>query len=194
MSDRVMSYLPEYYAKVREFAELAGIEDTELEDLEAAVEGLLADQFVSTSGLQTIKRRENMLGIQADPVTESLDFRKRRILNRYQTKPPFTIRYLQQQLDTLVGSGMTIVSVDRDGFILTVTANIENASVFQEVAHTVETIKPAHLVYQQNTSIGNGIDLEEHIAMQELSWNYSLGSWQLGSQPFVTYGAEVVVK
>jgi hypothetical protein len=193
MPKPILSYLPEYYQDIRDFVELAETEDAELLLLATAVNQLLDDQFVLTSGAAAVKRREQMLEIQAEP-SETLEFRKRRILNRYQTKPPFTIRYLQQQLDLLVGPGMTIVSVDAQNFLLTVTANIENASVFREVVYTVELIKPANLVYQQNTSLGSTIGLEESISKQGITWNYALGSWQLGQLPFSTLGPEEVIK
>ncbi|GJM70253.1 hypothetical protein HMSSN036_24690 [Paenibacillus macerans] len=136
-----------------------------------------------------------MLGIQADPTRETMEFRRRRILNRYQTKPPFTVRYLQRQLDALVGKGMTIASVDYANRVLTVTANVDNASVFKEVLYTIETTKPANMVYQQNTALQDVIGLEEHISMREMTWNYGLdGLWKLGEKPFVSFGPEVPIK
>jgi len=195
MAERIMQHLPEYYQLIEDFSELDQTETIELDLLQGAVDQLFSDQFVMTSSLQAVRRREQMLNIQADPTIETLDFRRRRILNRYQTKPPFTIRYLQRQLDMLVGPGMTIVSVDPRTFVLTVTANIDNASVFREVLYTVDTIKPANLTYQQNTSLENPIVVVEQIGMQKMTWNYKLdGSWKLGAKPFVSYGTEVVVK
>lgn len=194
MSERVLPYLPPFYEEVLDFVQLARTEDAELDNLEAAVRQLFDDQFVLTSGVQAIKRRERMLGIQADPAAETLEFRKQRILNRYRTKPPFTVRWLQEQLNRLVGPGMTIVSVDAEHFILYVTTNIENANVFKEVQYTVQTIKPANMVYQQNTSLNDIIGLEEHVVRREITWNYRLdGSWKLGAQPFTTLGTEVKI-
>ncbi|GIQ63648.1 phage portal protein [Paenibacillus cisolokensis] len=194
MPERIMPYLPEFYREIKDFTEIGQTEDVELDSLEAAVQQLFDDQFVTSSGMQAIKRREQMLGIQADPQTESLEFRRKRILNRYRTKPPFTLHYLQQQLDALVGPGMTVVSVDVRSFVLTVTADIENANVFREVIHTIETIKPANLIYQQNTSIKGTIGLEERISRRDVAWNYKLdGSWKLGEKPFASLGPEVVV-
>lgn len=194
-NDRILIHLPDFYERIEDFVELAATESAELELMDGAVNQLLDDQFVETSGLQAIKRREQMLGIQADPKTESLEFRRKRILNRYQTKPPFTIRYLQQQLDMLVGPGMTIVSRDPAKHLLIVTTNIDDANVFKEVIRTIETIKPANMIYQQNTALEGAIDLEEHIGMKEMTWNYRLdGSWKLGEKPFVTYGPEVPIK
>ncbi|MBB6632751.1 putative phage tail protein [Cohnella thailandensis] len=193
MADHIFRYLPSYYQEIKDFTELAATEDAELDSLAEAVQRLLDDQFVMTASSPAIARREAMLGIQADP-SDTLDFRRLRILNRYQTKPPFTVRYLQQQLDKLVGPGMTIVSVDVQQFILYITTTLENASVFREVIHTVDKIKPANIVYQQNTSLNDTIELENSISKKSMTWNYKLdGSWTLGAKPFVTLGAEVPV-
>lgn len=194
MSDRIMRYLPDYYREIEDFKALSNTETIELDNMEIAIQQLLNDQFVMTASVDAIKRRERMLGIQADPTAESLDFRRKRLINRYSTKPPFTRRWLQQQLDRLVGPGMTIVSVDPQQFILIVTANIENANVFREVIHTVDVVKPANMVYQQNTALHADIGLDERISKQDITWNYALGSWQLGMQPFSTLGAEEVIK
>lgn len=194
-ADRILNYWPDFYKEIADFIALADAQTPEVEGIEKAVQQLFDDQFVMTSSPQAIERREKMLGIQADPANESLDFRKKRILNRYQTKPPFTIRYLQRQLDRLIGTGAAIVSVDVQNFILYVTANIDNANIFKEVKHTVETIKPANLEYQQNTSIQDAIALEEHIKTSVVTWNYRLdGSWTLGAKPFASYGPEVIIK
>lgn len=191
MGKPITEYWPSFYEGIKDFIELAQTEDAELQLSRQAIDQLFDDQFVMTSGNDAIKRREKMLGIQADPTRETLDFRRKRIINRYSTKPPFTIRYLQELMDRLVGPGMTIVSVDVQQFILTVTANIENANVFKEVIRTVETVKPTNLTYQQNTSLHNTIELEAYISKQAITWNYSLGSWALGENPFSTLGPEV---
>lgn len=193
--NRLLEYLPEMYHGVIDIVELTEAESQEILTVEEAISKLFDDQFVITATQQAVKRREKILGIQADPVTETLDFRRKRLINRYSTKPPFTVRYLQQQLDYLAGAGLTIVSVDPQNFVLSVTANIENAAVFKEVEHSVRIVKPANMIYQQKTSLEGVIGLEEHISKQVISWNYKLdGTWLLGSKTFADIGTEVVVK
>ncbi|MFD0959795.1 putative phage tail protein [Paenibacillus chungangensis] len=194
MSNDVMKHWPPLYEGIADFRELAATESDELSLVRGAVQRQLDDRFVMTSGVGAVRRRERMLGIQADPETESLGFRRLRIVNRYSTKPPFTKRYLQEQIDRLIGPGMAVVTIDEEGFLLTLTANIDSAAIFKEVQHTIETVKPANLVYQQKTSLGSKIQLKERITAQEVTWNYKLdGSWMLGTAPFASYGAEVPV-
>jgi hypothetical protein len=170
MSDRILKHLPAYYPEILDFVKLASTESTELDTLQGAVDQLFNDQFVMTAGIQAM-------------------------LNRYQTRPPFTIKYLQQQLDLIAGSGMAVADVDVQRFLLTITTNVDNASVFREISRTVETIKPANLIYQQNTTLVNRIVVRERISKSVVTWNYKLnGSWELGQKPFVSYGPEVPIK
>lgn len=192
--NRLMQYLPKLYHDVVDFVELTETESLELISVEQAINRLLDDQFVVTASEQAIKRRERILGIQADPTTETLEFRRKRLINRYSTKPPFTVRYLQRQLDFLVGEGLTIVSVDPQNFLLTVTANIDDAAVFKEVERTVRVVKPANMIYQQQTSLEDVIGLQERISKKDILWNYKLGEWKLGEKPFADFGPEVGVK
>lgn len=189
-----MQYLPDLYHDVVDFVELTETESQEWISVEKAINQLLDDQFVVSASMQAIKRREKILGIQADPATETLEFRRKRLINRYSTKPPFTVRYLQRQLDFLVGAGLTIVSVDPQAFMLTVTTNLDDAAVFKEVEHTVKVLKPANMIYQQQTSLGDVIGLEERITGKKIDWNYKLGEWKLGAKPFADFGPEVVIK
>jgi hypothetical protein len=194
MSERILQYLPEFYREVKDFVELDQTVSAELDTMESAVQQLLNDQFVTTSSIDAVKRREKMLGIQADPANESIAFRRARIINRYSMKPPFTARFLQEQLDRLVGPGRVLVEVEPENYLLIVTAAIDDAEVFREVEHTVKQIKPANIVYQQNTALNDDLELVETIVMHEVTWNYVLGSWQLGAAPFATLGPEVTVK
>lgn len=194
LSNRLMQYEPEYYHSVREFIALLDTEEMELDQLEASRLRLLGDQFVITSSEAALRRREQQLKIQADPTIETLDFRRRRIVNRYTTKPPFTIRYLQQKLDQLLGAGKASATVDIQNFVLTIMANLTDAAVFKEVNYTVQTIKPANLAYMQQTSLRESIILHETAYRYTAERNTRLSTrWKLGSTPFTMLGEEVRV-
>lgn len=193
--NRLLEYLPEIYHDVIDFVELTDTESVEIISAEQAINTLFDNQFITTSDEEAIKRREKILGIQADPTTESLEFRRKRLINRYSTKPPFTVRYLQERLDFLVGKGLTIVEADPLTFTLTVITNIDNAALFKEVERTIKVIKPANMIYQQKTSLQSVIGLKERIKARSITWNYKLdGSWKLGEKPFADLGTEVVFK
>lgn len=195
MSERILKHWQDFYREIDDFVVLSGTEAAEVVGMEKSVQQLFDDQFVMTSSPQAIERREKMLGIQADPANDSLDFRKKRILNRYQTKPPFTIRWLQRRLDDLVGEGLTTVDADTQNFILYVRADIDDAAVFKEVNHTVLTVKPANMIYNQETQVNEGIALQENIYKSTLHRMTGLSTtWQLGITPFAVRGEEEQIK
>jgi len=189
----LLPYLPEILHGIEEFVVITESESIEISDLKGAIQRVFDDQFGMTASAEVIRRRERMLGIQANPATESLEFRRARIINRYSMKPPFTVRFLQEQLDRLVGPDRALVEVEPENYLLIITAAIDDAEVFREIEHTVKTIKPANIVYQQNTALNDDLELVESIVVHEITWNYVLGSWQLGAAPFATLGPEVPV-
>lgn len=192
--NELIKALPPELQEIEEFQVITDAELPQLQKLTNTVDQIRNNQFIMTSDVQAIKRREQKLGIQADPATESLDFRRVRLINRMSTKPPFTVRYLQQQLDNLVGEGLTIVRVDYANRILTIVANIDNAPVFKEVERTIAVVKPANMVYQQQTSLEDAIGIEEHMSYQTMTRQTRLGTWKIGTIPFASLGPEVVIK
>lgn len=195
MSANLIAYLPELYRDIREFVELAEAENVEFDALADAVAQLLDDQFVDTASEQAIRRRELQLGIRADTATETLEFRRKRLINRYSTKPPFTVRYLQGRLDFLIGAGRATIEVDVQNFVLKVTLSIPDAAFFKEIQHTIHAVKPANLVYIQETSLTDRIALEEHIWKVALTRRTRLStSWRVGRIPFAVRNEEVQVK
>ncbi|MCD9026058.1 putative phage tail protein [Cohnella silvisoli] len=185
MSDPLMTYLPVFYRDVTEFIELTATEDVELQALQTAINRLFNDQFVLTSSEEAVRRRERMLEIVADPTTETLSFRRIRIINRYTTKPPFTERYLQQKLDFIAGvPGLVVVEVDPVDFVLQISVGVENAAVLREIEYTVNLLKPANLVYQPTTFVAERIGLLDQAFVIGLNRLTKLGSWQVGITPF----------
>ncbi|SCW57163.1 hypothetical protein SAMN04487970_101665 [Paenibacillus tianmuensis] len=192
---KLMNYLPEHFHEIKEMKELTRTEDEEIEAIAHAVRQFLDNQFVTTAQEWVIKRREDMVGIRADSAVETLEFRRNRLINRYSTRPPFTVRYLQSRLDSLIGQGVAKVEVDGQNFNLKITMGVPDAAYFKEIEHTVQIVKPANLVYNQATSLADRVGLEEHIWKTPLTRMTRLSTtWKLGSTRFANRGKEVQVK
>ncbi|WP_217563078.1 putative phage tail protein [Paenibacillus sp. GbtcB18] len=191
----LLKYLPEHYRDIEEFKAIAAAEEPEIDKLIQAVGQALDDKFVMTASEYSLKRWEAMLRIRPDPGVETLDFRRIRIINRLSTKPPFTERYLQQRLDYLLGPGKAVVSVDIQGFVLKVTAKLTDAPLFKEMEYTIRNVKPANLVYLQETSLGETLLIEEQIFKTPLSRLTRLSTtWKLGNTAFAKRGQEARIK
>lgn len=191
----LLEYLPDFYHGIREFQVIEKVEGEQFDKIDAELDNILDDQFVMTAREPSIVRRERLFKIQADPTAESLDFRRKRIINRQSIRPPFTERYLQDRFDFLLGEGISTVHVDVDNYILSVELAITDAAMFKEVLITIERIVPLNMIYLQKTAIHDSVGIKESITANRLERNMRLGTtWRLGITPFATLTGEVTLK
>lgn len=194
MSD-LLEFLPELYHGIREYQVIAKAEGKEFDKIDAELDNMLNDQFVMTAREPSIVRRERLFKIQVDPNVESLNFRRKRIINRQSIRPPFTERYLQDRLNFLLGEGISTVSVDVVNYVLSVSLAIADAQMFKEVIETIEKIVPLNMIYLQKTTIHDSVGVKESIIAVELDRKTRLGTtWRLGITPFAIAKKEVVLK
>ena len=137
---------------------------------------------------------EPVVRVVPDPSTESLDFRRARVLNRITTRPPYTLGFLCQKLDELIGPGEWTVTVDYPNYTLYIESAAQNQNYATELAFTINRIKPAHIVWINSPFVRTGLLLSETISSAQRTYNYKLGSWELGLLPFATDGPEGVIK
>lgn len=143
---------------------------------------------------------ENILGIRAT-ATESLEFRRERILNRYALTPPFTKRFLEERLDAIIGADQYTLNVDYQNQTVTVETINSNIDWYQEIQITFIKFLPANMIYVNIPKVIQAIQISEEIrygpsdeASLNSHYNYKLGSWALGQLPFGTDLHEEVAK
>ena len=107
---------------------------------------LSINQFILTADEQGIAAYEERLGILPDLATEDLEFRRLRLLNRNQTKPPFTLEYLQERLDDLLGESGYLLTMDYPNYTLSMELSLDDAKLYKEIALTISSVKPANIV------------------------------------------------
>lgn len=183
--------LPEHYHEIREYVELSKVYEQVFGQAKQKIDRLFDDQFVMTGSATSIQRRERMLRIQADPARESLQFRKKRIVNRLSIKAPFTERYLQQRIDYLFGIGRGRINVDVQNFILTLSASMQDALIFKEAQQTIEKIKPANMEYVATPWTRETILIQDRATVKQ--WRYhKVHEFRVGMTP-LKYKKEVVL-
>lgn len=194
LDDNLLELLPLWYREVLDYQQICNAEKNVFDALGAEMEAVAGNFFFQTMDLSAITQWEKIFGITPNPQTESLDFRRSRLLNRISTRPPFTLGFLYQKLDELMGPDAWNVLVDYPNYTLYIQSSAENQVYADEVAYTIGQIKPAHIVYVNNPFTKNGLLISETVKQAELRWNYVLGSWLLGAQPFETDLSSKVVK
>ena len=186
--------LPPWYREVLDYQQMCQTETAQFEALAAEIVGVADNFFFQTMDLSGVEMWEQIFHIVPNPQTEDLDFRRYRVLNRITTKPPFTLGFLYQKLDELIGPGLWEVTVDYPNYTLYIESSAQNQNYAQEVAFTINRIKPTHIVYVNTPFIQSGLLLSEQIERLIRTYNYKLGSWALGALPFATDGENEVVK
>lgn len=185
---------PSVYDGVLETSVLAETDDVLLDQALAQLEQAQRNQFILTADEETIEVYEKMFSIMANPSTESLEFRRERILNRMSLQPPFTMRWLQNKLDEIIGIGKWNAYVDYANRTLYIESFVVNQLWFNELRITINRIKPCNLVFINRPLLVEDVLASETVSTLERHYNYILGQWQLGQKPFATIDSEEVIK
>ncbi|MDR4023002.1 MAG: DUF2313 domain-containing protein [Eubacteriales bacterium] len=187
VNTNIIDYLPYWFRDILEYQKICQTESEQLAAVADEMHAVADNFFFQTMDESAVNMWEQVLGIVPNPQTEDLDFRRFRVLNRLTTKPPFTLGFLYQKLDELIGPGLWTVTVDYPNYTLYIESSSKNQNYFTEVAYTINKIKPAHIVFVNKPLTITGITVDESVELTDLQWNYILdGTWLLGEKPFVT--------
>lgn len=187
-------HLPPWYREVLDYQQMCQTEEQQFALLAEEINRVADNFFLQTMDYETVQLWENVFHITANPATESLQFRRERIINRISMRPPYTLGFLYQMLDRLIGEGQWTVEVDYPNYALYIEAGAEGESYWQELTYTVNHIKPAHITYISRPLLRTGMLLNERIESVRYEWNYHMdGTWALGAEPFADeIGLEVL--
>lgn len=186
MQTDLMPYLPEWFRQIKDFEALINTETQEFEVLAAFIGAVRDNFYVQTADVGTVAQYEGLFGIIASPV-ETLDFRRARILNRLSVQPPFTLPFLYEKLNQIIGAGKWSVVMDYSTYTLYIESAAENQSWADEIYFTLNTIKPCHIVYVSRPLVTSGLLLSEEVGLYESEYKYKLGAWGLGLNPFMSH-------
>lgn len=140
-----MQNLPPIYAGIKEMEELSSTVATEWDALENARKKVEDEQFIMTASEKTIRARERSYNIRADQATESLDFRRRRLIVRQSTRLPITQRKVREIINELVGEGNWEEQLSVEDCEALFIFDASNASVDKEIDYTLDRIIPMNI-------------------------------------------------
>lgn len=190
----LLALLPPWYSQILDYQQICQTESEQFDALADEIVAVADNFFFQTMDEASVAQWEQALGIVANPSAETLAFRQARLINRVSTKPPFTLQFLYQKLDELIGPGQWNVTVDYPNYTLYIQSYAQDQSYANEVAYTVNRIKPAHIVYVNSPLVSTPILLSEQIQQSQRTWNYAMSAWALGELPFATDTLIGVVK
>lgn len=180
------SYLPIVYDGIVEVEAQQDALSYEINKLHGTYEQALMDQFVQYASLKAIEYYENIFHIVADPSTESLIFRRERVLSRMKMlTPPYTYWYLRIMLDGFFGKDKYTLDVNKGEYTIILESAVEDSLWYHEIQVSITAVKPCNMIFINNPRVSKTINVNDTIYAQRVIWNYKLdGSWSLGLRPF----------
>lgn len=148
MSVDISKYYPLIYKEVKETDEIIKVENEDFNLIEENLNSCIDNQFIMTSDDRGISHRESSLGILPDREVETIEFRRQRLLNRLTTKPPFTMIYLRERLDELLGVGQYKIIMDYNKYTLYIRFVQKDRSYQNEIMYLLNLIKPANIILE----------------------------------------------
>ncbi|MDB2093011.1 putative phage tail protein [Clostridium paraputrificum] len=190
----IKGYFPKIYDGVLEIDELIASENSLFDELEKEFNKVLLNQFITTCDVSTIAKYENLFSIVLDS-SKDIEFRRSRVLNRLAMNSSFTLRFLEEKLNELIGKGKYKIEIDYDKYSIYVESASLNQDWFNETYITINKIKPANMVFINRPRIDYKVLANEEVSYGQREYNYRLGTrWKLGAKPFKSVVEKGVVK
>lgn len=143
MAVNLKMLLPEWFKEILEFNQFLKAEEVELEAVEKSIQSVRDNCFIQTADESTILLLEKRFGISYQG--ETLEYRKSRILQRYNTVVPFTISFLKNRLKELYGPAGYILSVNSKTCLLTIKITSDRYGALNLLYDLLWDIVPAHM-------------------------------------------------
>ena len=172
-------YKPYYLQDILEYEEIINAENQVFLELLPHFNQASKNNNILQLDESGVKVWEDMLGIRVDILTEDLQFRRERILNRLLTQPPYTERFLRARLDEILGKGRYELSVNNNDFTITLDSSVESQMWVEELHATIHSIKPVNMVYINRPNVFTGVKINEELSYSQSTYNYRLGIWRL---------------
>lgn len=182
----IEQYLPNIYKGITETDTITRVENGLFDELLQNLVIGKNNQFILTANERGITEYENIAGIISKP-SDDLDFRRRRVLNRFSTNQLFTFNVLKSKLDSIIGVGAWNAYIDYDNYTLYVESSASDQAWYNELLITINNGKPANIVFVNIPLISAYIKANETVSYSQRLWNYKLGTtWSLGELPFAS--------
>jgi hypothetical protein len=121
-------------------------EQIEIENIKADTLIAFFNNFVMTSDIVGIENYERILKIVADPNTESLDFRRIRIIGLLGTNPPYTKVFLQTFLNNVFGEGNWVLVVDHLIYTIYIDVITTIRGLYIATINHLQQIVPSNMI------------------------------------------------
>lgn len=148
---KISDYLPELYNNNIEMNNIINSEEDELENgLKLKIDNAFKNTFIKTANEDGINKYEKLLDIVPNAATESLSFRRERVMSRLTSSIPYTEKYLINKLNDILGVGNWEYTLDYNTYTLTITTLVPGKDWYNELLYFFDTTVPCNIVLVLN--------------------------------------------
>lgn len=149
VNDRFM--LPKRVRTMEQMADLLAAEQAELDQTQRTIAALENQLTISTS-THLLPRHERLFALPVN-TTESLEVRRARVLAKLNTRGTTTVQAIRDMVEIVTGQESSVIEYfDRYAFSVLIQMTEDAVINVEELARQIECIKPAHLLFDINTS------------------------------------------
>lgn len=147
---RIKEHWPEFIQDVLEFNYLDKALEPEFIEIRGDTSRLVEDILVNTAPASIIARYEKILGLEADT---DMAIRRYNILNKLSNRTPFTISWLIEKLDALLGKENYTCVVNGNVFEIVIEVDISCGHILSSVQTQFVKQIPANMVFTPKLKI-----------------------------------------
>ena len=138
--------LPEWFQQIEEFKQIMAVEGNMLGNVEKDMGKVYQNHFIKTADKEIISDYEGWMEIR-NQAGESLDYRRERVLQKLNTLPPFTIWFLRNRLNAVLGEDGYLLCVNPTECMLEIRIISDRPRAVEMVFDLMRDIVPAHLYF-----------------------------------------------
>ena len=140
----LIGLLPAYFKVILDFQALMDTEEIELSQFEEYLQRVYDNLFIQTADAATIAYHESLFNIVATS-SESMEYRRLRVINRYNNVTPLTMVALRERLNALVGYENYDIDMDYPNYALSVIVRNASSTIVYEILNMLILMVPAHI-------------------------------------------------
>lgn len=153
-----MNQLPTWFKPVLEYIALMEAYGVSLDQMNAQGQRIYANLFIQTADSETLTEWERLFGITAK-YGDTLDFRRQRLLQKFNQIVPYTIWHFRERLTYLFGDDYEL-TVDPVACTMKIFVTSDRYGAIDLLYDLIWDVVPAHIAVRANQettsySIGN---------------------------------------
>ncbi|WDV47464.1 DUF2313 domain-containing protein [Clostridiaceae bacterium M8S5] len=176
--------LPEYYHDIKDIEYLSESLNALLDDLKQSREAISKNFFMSDMDEIGIERWERVFNIKSNK-NESIEFRKNRIISKYQSRPPITIRSLESILNNYFDKPILSIKLVPNEYAFRIEFMATDATLYKEIEKQIKELKAANMEHIPTPKAKSYIKFKSAAKKIDIERKTRLGTtWKLGETPF----------